>query len=161
VLILEATPVSPLDIAVLALRLALVLVLYAFLVVVVRAARSSLDEPPTPRTARAAPRSVGPPTNELRLRVLDGGRSGLPSDQVLCLGPDAVLGRAREAAVTLADETVSSQHARLLRVNDTWLLRDLGSTNGTLLNGQPLGGDARLAPGDVLSLGRVRLEVER
>jgi hypothetical protein len=151
-----------LDIAILALRLALVLVLYLFLLAVLRFARRGLaqatvEENPVgyaPRPA-AATRTGGP----LRLVVLEPGASDLPPGGVIDVPDGATLGRAGQASIVVADPTVSAEHARVSRIGDDWLVTDLGSTNGTLVNQALVRGDAALAPGDVLGLGNVRLKV--
>lgn len=67
------------------------------------------------------------------------------------------IGRATNSAqweICLQDPTVSRPHARLERVDDHWLVRDLGSSNGTQLNGERLGEAPRpLQDGDVLCVG--------
>jgi len=59
--------------------------------------------------------------------------------------------------IALEDPTVSTVHATLERVGTTWLVRDLGSRNGTLLTGEFLTGQRRLRDGDELRIGRTRL----
>lgn len=135
------------DVAILALRLALVGVLYLFLITVMRAAARELR----PAAARAA---------ELRLVVVAAGESALKSGQVIELSDGATLGRSARAEVVLADAAVSAQHARVLRVGHAWVVTDLGSTNGTRVNETPVADEgSQLAFGDVLALGSVRLKV--
>jgi pSer/pThr/pTyr-binding forkhead associated (FHA) protein len=141
--------VDLLDLAILALRLALVGVLYAFLVVVLRAAGRGLQ------AARPAPRA----TVELRLIVLEPGGSGLRRGQEVAVSDGATLGRAAHAELVVADSTVSAEHARILQVGSEWVVSDLGSTNGTLVNEARVDGQARLTHGDVLALGGVRFTV--
>jgi pSer/pThr/pTyr-binding forkhead associated (FHA) protein len=155
---------DPLDIAILALRLALVLVLYLFLLAVVRAATRTLraESRPAPRAPSArplTPTAAAKPT-PLRLQVLEPGSSGLPPGELIEVADGATLGRAGQASVVVADPTVSGQHARVERLDgNAWMVVDLGSTNGTLVNQALVQGDAALAPGDVLGLGNVRLKV--
>lgn len=52
------------------------------------------------------------------------------------------------------DLDVSARHAAVIRQGDTFVVRDLGSTNGTFLNGQRVSGDAALKNGDVLAFGQ-------
>ena len=59
----------------------------------------------------------------------------------------------------LADPTVSRRHARLRRQGDRWLLADLGSTNGTRLNGWRLAEEVELRAGDRVSFGTARYRV--
>ncbi len=74
--------------------------------------------------------------------------------------PDgAILGRSARAEVVLADSSVSAEHARVFRVGRAWVVTDLGSTNGTLVNEKPVNGEMPLAAKDVLTLGSVRLQV--
>jgi hypothetical protein len=63
------------------------------------------------------------------------------------------IGRDAGCDLVLGDRTVSRRHARLDRSTDGWLLGDLGSTNGTLLNGWRIAGPVALRPGDRVSFG--------
>jgi FHA domain-containing protein/uncharacterized protein DUF1707 len=63
------------------------------------------------------------------------------------------LGRSHDCDCVLADATVSRVHARLRRGDGTWLLRDLGSSNGTRLNGYRVLGEVEVRPGDHVSFG--------
>jgi two-component system, cell cycle response regulator len=65
----------------------------------------------------------------------------------------AIVGRAPDSVVPLLDGEVSRQHARLRVQEGRVQVEDLGSTNGTRLNGEPLHGGAELRAGDRLSIG--------
>jgi hypothetical protein len=65
------------------------------------------------------------------------------------------IGRAMACDFTLADPSVSRWHARLYREDDQWLLSDLGSTNGTRLNGWRVTTGVPVNPGDHVSFGSV------
>ncbi len=67
-----------------------------------------------------------------------------------------VIGRLPGCEVVLDDPNVSRRHAELRREDGQVLISDLGSTNGTLVNGQPVTA-ARLADGDRITLGRTTL----
>ncbi len=69
------------------------------------------------------------------------------------------IGREPACDMTLADRTVSRWHASLERVASGWLLADLGSTNGTRLNGWRVNGPSPVRPGDLVSFGGVTLVV--
>jgi len=71
-------------------------------------------------------------------------------------GERAVLGRAADCDLVVADARVSRRHAELRREGNCFLLADLGSTNGTLLNGQRLTQALPLRDGDVIELGSAR-----
>jgi hypothetical protein len=66
------------------------------------------------------------------------------------------IGRAPDCDCHLVEPSVSRRHAQLRRVDETWLLRDLGSSNGTRLNGMRVTEEIEVRPGDQLSLGGVR-----
>jgi hypothetical protein len=65
------------------------------------------------------------------------------------------IGRAMACDFTLADLSVSRWHARLYREDDHWLLSDLGSTNGTRLNGWRVTTSVPVKPGDQVSFGSI------
>jgi pSer/pThr/pTyr-binding forkhead associated (FHA) protein len=95
----------------------------------------------------------------LRLLVLESGGSDLPAGQVIEVSDGATLGRAERASLVLADPAVSAEHARFGLREGEWVVADLNSTNGTLLNQALVNGSAALAAGDVVGLGTVRLQV--
>ena len=67
----------------------------------------------------------------------------------------ARLGRDADNDLVLLDEGISRRHARVERSGEAWLVMDVGSRNGTLLNGAGLSGVKRLKNGDLLKLGSV------
>ena len=71
---------------------------------------------------------------------------GLEGDQLF-------IGRDAAHAVSINDAEVSRKHARLTFQGGKYVIEDLGSTNGTFVNGQRLVSPAVLKPGDVVSLG--------
>lgn len=88
------------------------------------------------------------------LIVIEGEDLG----KVLVLtGQSATLGRAGDNAVQLEDLRVSSHHAELIAHGDGYLVSDLGSRNGTAVNGQEIQDTHRLSPGDEISVGNTRL----
>lgn len=80
----------------------------------------------------------------------------------LSLGQAPVLiGRSPECTLVLTDDFASGRHARLVPTPSGWSVEDLGSTNGTLLNGAPLGGPTAVNTGAVLKIGRTVIELRR
>jgi pSer/pThr/pTyr-binding forkhead associated (FHA) protein len=78
-------------------------------------------------------------------------------------GPVALtLGRAGDNALPLGgDEFASGHHARIESQRDGVWIFDLGSTNGTYVNGERIDGRHRLRPGDVVQVGETELRFER
>jgi HD-GYP domain-containing protein (c-di-GMP phosphodiesterase class II) len=71
------------------------------------------------------------------------------------------IGRLEQLEVVLKDSSVSRQHAEVVWGDQGWVVRDLGSANGTYRNGERVGrGDSPLRRGDVLQCGTVQLVVE-
>ncbi len=67
-------------------------------------------------------------------------------------GEALVLGRASSSDLVLEDRFLSRNHSRIFRDGEQLMIEDLGSRNGTLLNGQPVHGPRPLAPGDVVKI---------
>ena len=85
--------------------------------------------------------------------------SDVESDYALT-GPDVILGRSPGCDVPLlSDPLVSRRHALLTSTAEGYEIIDLGSANGTLLNGAPLEGPTRLLDGDVVALGHYVITV--
>jgi len=101
--------------------------------------REPLSEPMSPRPAAAL--------------LVDGRR--------VALGPEgAVLGRSRECDVVLGDQNVSRRHAEVRPSGGSWVIADLGSTNGVRVNGRPVSTAQSLQPGDAIELGGARVLFE-
>ena len=77
----------------------------------------------------------------------------------IALVPDvsAIIGRSRESAVVLTDASVSRQHARVFQREGAWWVEDLGSKNGTKVNGRRIEAAAALVPGDLIQLGNFQV----
>jgi pSer/pThr/pTyr-binding forkhead associated (FHA) protein len=112
-----------------------------------------------PAHARAAAPETSAPAG--RLVVVES--PSLPRGEVFETGPVALtFGRAGDnSAVLGSDEFASAHHARVESQRDgVWLL-DLGSTNGTWVNGSRMDGRHRLKNGDVIRIGATELRFER
>jgi pSer/pThr/pTyr-binding forkhead associated (FHA) protein len=71
-----------------------------------------------------------------------------------------IIGRLADCAVIVNDTNVSRRHAQVHRSGSGFVISDLGSTNGTYVNGERLIADHRLADGDIISIGAVNLRFE-
>jgi hypothetical protein len=130
------------------LRLIFLAMLYAFLWMVVRA---------LVRDLRAAARE---PTTELGRLVIVASPSGEPAaGAAFALDAITSLGRDVNNSIVLDDEFVSTTHAALTYRGRAWYVEDLGSTNGTFVNGARVTTPRRLEPGDVLRVGQTDLRV--
>jgi FhaA, N-terminal domain/FHA domain len=105
-----------------------------------RRLREPLEQPP----ARSSPRA---------LLLLDGRR-------LLVASAGAVLGRSRDCDVVLDDAGVSRRHAHIRPTAEGWAIEDLHSTNGVLLDGEPLRGVHPLRAGDRIELGSTEIVFE-
>lgn len=88
--------------------------------------------------------------------------SGADPSKVFALGPEGdswVAGRSEDADLVLADDTVSRKHARIYEARGTLWLRDLGSRNGTRVNGRDVS-HHRLRPGDRITIGASLMRVD-
>ena len=94
----------------------------------------------------------------LRVRTAPGLRDGSAYD---LSGGEVLLGRGDDVDIRLEDSFASSRHARLVAQGDVTVLEDLGSTNGTRLNGEPLAGPQPLHPGDRIQIGDSEFAFER
>jgi pSer/pThr/pTyr-binding forkhead associated (FHA) protein len=104
-------------------------------------AESKQDTPPAP---------VAAPLASLLLR------SGELKGQRLAIKVPVVnIGRGDYNDVILADPSVSTMHAKLQRRDAIWILTDLGSTNGTFVEGERLTGEMPLSPGTTIKFGDV------
>jgi hypothetical protein len=136
--------------------------------------RVEADEPGAPKGGLPAEEpapSAGPATamlpGEVRkpklgapasLTLLSGARNGrgfFPLNQA-----EFIIGRGETADITLADPGISRTHARVVREGDDFVVEDLGSTNGTEVNGQ-LVKRRRLADGDRVRIGSSTLQFRR
>ncbi len=73
----------------------------------------------------------------------------------------AVLGRSREADVIVEDPNVSRRHAEVRPSGGSWIVKDLGSTNGVKVNGRRIQGPQSLKRGDTIQLGTSEIAFEQ
>ena len=85
----------------------------------------------------------------------------LPSGQRISLGDRPVtVGRQSDCTIPLNDQNVSRRHAQITPGRGAYVIADLGSTNGTMLNGTRITGEQRLNDGDILSFGSTYVRFE-
>jgi pSer/pThr/pTyr-binding forkhead associated (FHA) protein len=67
--------------------------------------------------------------------------------------PEIIIGRDANNSIAINDAEVSRKHAKLTLQNSAYVIQDLGSTNGTFINGQRITTTQELKPGDTVTLG--------
>jgi hypothetical protein len=112
---------------------------------------AELSEAPGPQTAERAATFSGPAA---RL-ILQGA-----GDEWALETERAVIGRLSGSEVEIQDPGASRKHAEIRREGEDYVVVDLGSTNGTLLNDAPVS-EATLENGDRITIGRTVLEFRR
>jgi hypothetical protein len=135
------------------LRIAFIALIYLFLYQI---ARVSLRELVTiGRAVGVEERQAAARPLTASLTVIDPAASSLEPGEHIPLSTYSTLGRATGNAVIIDDGYTSSSHAEIVREGDGWLVRDLGSTNGTFVNGRQVHGQTRIQPGDEIAFGNV------
>jgi hypothetical protein len=132
------------------LRFLFLALLYVFLFAVVRVLMRDL---------RSAAREPGIELG--RLRVLASPEGEPPVGVVFGLDAVTTLGRDVNNAIVVEDRFASAEHAILTFRGRAWYVEDLGSTNGTFVNGGEVDGLAPISFGDELQIGQVRLRLDR
>jgi pSer/pThr/pTyr-binding forkhead associated (FHA) protein len=72
---------------------------------------------------------------------------------------ETIIGRGEQADLLLADSTVSRRHAAVRQDGHTVVVTDLGSANGTYVNGEPVLDGTRIEDGDVIHLGGAEIRI--
>jgi pSer/pThr/pTyr-binding forkhead associated (FHA) protein len=96
-----------------------------------------------------------------RLSVLESPEDEPPVGRAIALGPINSLGRNVNNTIYVEDDFVSANHAMLTFRGRSWFIEDQGSTNGTYVNGHRIDRPVALSYGDELTIGRVRMRLER
>ncbi len=151
-----------LDPVAVALKFGFLAVLYLFLLWVARSAMKDLSrgadgtaaaepvEPPSPRRRQAAvPDLRAGVAPRLVVVAARGHEPGTTFD----VGTGATMGRSDGAEIRVDDPFASSAHARVFSRGDFMYVEDMGSTNGTYLNGRQIRTPERLKVADVVRIG--------
>jgi hypothetical protein len=96
-----------------------------------------------------------------RLAVLESPENEPQPGSAIALGPINSMGRNVNNTIYIEDEFASANHAMLTFRGRSWFIEDQGSTNGTYVNGHRIDRPVALSYGDELTIGRVRMRLER
>ena len=147
----------------LVLKLVFLVLLYGFIILVMRTATKDLGGSPQESivlgAAEAAKLREAHGFRPRRFVVVTG--PGLRTGETIDVAGSTVVGRDPASGIHLdGDEFASGRHARIDPGPDAVWVEDLGSTNGTFVNGNRLTTRHRLEPGDVLRVGETELRLE-
>jgi len=151
------------DETLLILKIAFLVLLYGFIVLIVRSATKGMGQTPQESIVLGAAEAAalraehGFPAT----RLLVVASPELQEGATIELSAATVVGRDSQSGIRLdRDEFASAQHARIEpRPNGAWV-DDLGSTNGTFLNGKKLKRAKLAKAGDVIKIGATELQVQ-
>lgn len=146
-----------------ALKFGFIAVLYLFVLVIARGAlkdlRRTVAPAPDATGFHSAPAYAEAPRGADGWLVVERG-GGLERDQRFDLIGGLSIGRSKDADVRIDDRYASSIHARVFSREGRFYVEDMNSTNGTLLNGATLHGEADLIDRDTIQIGDTTFRLE-
>ena len=156
------------EIALLIIKVVFLALLWLFILSVVSVIRSDLfgrtvraSEQPQPQELEAPP---APPRKSKRQRgqprvftISQGRQAGLSADLA---GGVIMIGRGADCQLILDDDYVSTRHARVVGTPNGIYIEDLGSTNGSYVNGQRITAPTTITLSDTVRIGKTMLRLE-
>lgn len=151
------------------MRMAFLAILWVFVFIIVISLRSDLfgqrvrklpagavlPAAPAKTTTPPAPKGGAPAS---RLVITAGAKEGLQID----LPPEVLtIGRSGDSGLVIRDDYTSTNHARIVRSEKGWLLEDLDSTNGTVLNGKRISTPTLVPLNTTITIGTTSFELRR
>lgn len=132
--------------------------------------RGGAGAPAASTAGRGGPAPAAPAP--ARGGLFGGRRAGAARRLVVTEGPLAgtnlplrasgtLIGRSPECALVLDDDYASGRHARIHQVDGSWVVEDLGSTNGTFVDNRRISAPTPLEIGSTLRIGRTVVELQR
>jgi hypothetical protein len=141
----------------LGLRIAFIAALYIFLMQVARLMLREIRAIGQPAALRPTLPTERQARDERGLVVIDPGETGLQIGAYVPIAGEILIGRGGASDLILTDPFVSTEHAEIVVQANQTILFDLGSTNGSRVNGDSVTGQVTLYDGDIVQLGNVRL----
>jgi hypothetical protein len=139
---------------ILGLRVAFIFLIYFFLYQV---ARVMIRELVVLGTVSGQEAQASIPSANSSLEMLEPAESTYMAGEMIPLDHYTTIGRRSSNTLQISDSFVSSNHAELVFDQGAWWLIDLGSTNGSFVNDVPVRARTRIASGDIVQFGRVKL----
>ena len=153
-------PVIVLDL----LKYAFLVILYLFIARAVRAIYVELRPPARNTAVKAAPQPISRQPSRrakkapARVVLVEGTSSG---GKTFDLTDELLIGRADKCQIVLTDSYASQMHARIFSKDGTFMIEDLGSTNGTYLNRHKVTTPTQLGRGDQVKIGKTVMELRK
>jgi hypothetical protein len=141
----------------LGLRVAFIAALYIFLMQVARLMLREIRAIRQPAAIRPTLPTERRTRDERGLIVIDPGETSLEIGAYVPIAGEVLVGRGGASDLILDDPFVSTEHAEIIVQADQTILFDLGSTNGSRVNGESVSDQVTLYDGDIVQLGNVRL----
>jgi pSer/pThr/pTyr-binding forkhead associated (FHA) protein len=136
-----------------ALKFGFLAVLYLFLLWVARSAMRDLARDPSAAPADGPDAPGGNGREDVRPRLEVVAALGYEPGSLFDISGGANMGRSETSNIPVDDPYASSSHARIFPRDGVMYIEDMGSTNGTYLNGKQLKRSERLRPGDSVRIG--------
>lgn len=147
------------EIVYITLRVVFLVLLYVFVLLVARTAYLELK--PAPARPAAAKASAKKPRGGRKAKLVIAGDAGRKKQASWELQGDVIIGRGEECGVTVEDEFASNLHTKIYQAEGRYYVEDLGSTNGTYVNGRRIHYPTELRSGDRIKIGRTVMEFRR
>ena len=142
------------------LKFGFLAILYVFLFWITRTALRELRTTANPGLDTGYHEVVGTKSSSPDAWLVVVKARGLKKGERYDLFGGLSIGRSDDADIRISDKFASSMHARLYSRAGSWIVQDLDSTNGTLLNGGELQGESEVLDGDVVEIGDTKFRIE-
>lgn len=147
----------------LGLRYLLLIILYVFILRVVVLIFRDLKSTDTRRSAGQFQGDLSNASTNYggALVVINSGATGVKTGDKRPFSEMLTIGRGDDSDLTIGDNFTSGQHARIYWMKDNYWIEDLGSTNGTYVNGHRITKETMLINGDQIKIGSVTFQFVR
>ncbi|MDX2026297.1 FHA domain-containing protein [Microcella sp.] len=159
------------ELTLLLLRIGFLILMWSFIFAIVYTLRSDLFGTKVRRLPAAAsaaapvavaaamtPATAAGSGPARRLVITSGAKEGL---ELPLEGDQLTIGRSADSGLVIRDDYTSTHHARLMLWDGTWMVQDLDSTNGTILNGKKVGAPTAVPLNSPISIGTTTFELRR